>query len=158
VLETLGHLVKETRCWTEITTLLIPGLNDSDAELEAMSGWILEHLGPTVPLHFTAFHPDHKLADRPPTPPATLKRAREIARRVGLKHVYTGNVHDPEGGSTYCTGCGTRVIERDWYEHGEWRLDAGGRCLLCGTQLAGVFAGRPGTWGRKRMPVRIAAA
>jgi len=157
VLETLEYLVKETRVWTEITTLLIPGLNDDDAELEAAAGWILEHLGPAVPLHYTAFHPDYKMTDRPPTPPATLTRARAIARRVGLQHVYTGNVHDPAGGSTYCSGCGARVIERDWYALGAWGLDDAGRCLECGTPLAGVFDGPPGDWGRKRMPVRLAA-
>jgi pyruvate formate lyase activating enzyme len=158
VLETLEHLVKETRCWTEITTLLIPGQNDGDDELEAMAGWILEHLGPTVPLHFTAFHPDFKMTDTSATPPATLTRARAIAQRVGLKHVYTGNVHDPEGGSTFCTGCGARLIERDWYALGEWRLDEQGRCRDCGTPLAGVFEGKPGSWGRRRMPVRLATA
>jgi pyruvate formate lyase activating enzyme len=157
VLETLEYLVREAKVWTEITTLLIPGLNDSDAELEAGAGWILEHLGAEVPLHYTAFHPDFKLTDRPPTPPATLSRARAIARRVGLRHVYTGNVHDPEGASSYCAGCGARVIERDWYALGEWRLDRRGACLACGAPFAGVFDGPPGAWGRRRMPVRLAA-
>ncbi|MQX36639.1 AmmeMemoRadiSam system radical SAM enzyme [Roseospira navarrensis] len=155
VLDTLRYLVHETDVWVEITTLLIPTKNDSDTELKALSDWIAETLGPDVPLHFSAFHPDHKMRDLPPTPPATLRRAREIARAAGLHHVYTGNVHDADGGSTYCAGCGTRVIERDWYELGAWRLDDTGHCLSCGTRLAGVFEGPPGTWGRRRQPVRL---
>ena len=117
-----------------------------------MTQWIFEKLGPDVPLHFTAFHPDWKMLDKPPTPPATLTRAREIAIRNGLHYVYTGNVHDPMGSSTYCPACATRVIERDWYELGEWRLDGAGACLNCGATLAGVFHGAPGTWGRMRLP------
>src|SRR5216110_2864262 len=115
VLETLEYLVKETRVWTEITTLLIPGKNDSDEEITAECKWIRQHLGPDVPLHFTAFHPDWKMTDVPPTPAATLTRAREIALLAGLNYVYTGNVHDSAGGSTYCPSCEKRVIERDWY-------------------------------------------
>lgn len=158
VLETLEFLKHETRVWFEITTLLIPDENDSDAELDAMTQWIIDKLGPDVPLHFTAFHPDWKMRDKPPTPPATLARARSIAIRNGLRYVYSGNVHDPEGASTYCHGCGTRVIERDWYELGEWRLDSKGACRNCGTQIPGVFAGSPGRWGRRRVPVRIVTA
>jgi pyruvate formate lyase activating enzyme len=157
VLDTLRHLVHETDVWVEITTLLIPTRNDGDDELKAMTAWIAEELGPDVPLHFSAFHPDHKMRDLPPTPPATLSRARAIARAAGLHHVYTGNVHDTDGGSTYCAGCGTRVIERDWYELGAWHLDDTGHCLSCGTRLAGVFDGPPGTWGRRRAPVRMTA-
>ena len=156
VLETLEYLKQETSVWFEITTLLIPDENDSDAELHAMTQWIAEKLGPDVPLHFTAFHPDWKMLDKTRTPAATLTRARSIALRNGLRYVYTGNVHDPVGSSTYCPNCGERVIERDWYEIGEWRLDDFGQCLNCGTRLAGVFSGRPGTWGAKRMGVRIA--
>ena len=158
VLETLEYLEKETDVWFEITTLLIPGLNDSDAELEAETQWIAEHLGSDVPLHFTAFHPDYKMTDRPPTPPATLTRARNIAVKNGLRYCYTGNIYDTQGGSTYCPGCGARVIEREWYELGEWRLTADGHCRDCGTAIPGVFAGGPGGWGRKRMPVRIGAS
>ena len=158
VLETLEYLEKETDVWYEITTLLIPGLNDSDAELEAETQWIAEHLGPDVPLHFTAFHPDYKMTDRPPTPPSTLTRARAIAVKNGLSYCYTGNVYDAQGGSTYCPGCGERVIEREWYELGEWRLTADGRCRDCGTAIPGVFETKPGGWGRKRMPVRIGAS
>ncbi|HET7487787.1 MAG TPA: AmmeMemoRadiSam system radical SAM enzyme [Acidimicrobiales bacterium] len=153
VLETLEYLRQETSVWFELTTLLIPGLNDGDAELHALTAWVVEHLGPDVPIHFTAFHPDFKMLDRPPTPPATLRRARRIALENGVHHAYTGNVHDPDGQSTRCTGCGTVVIERDWYRLGEWRLDGGGRCLACGTALPGVIDGPPGDWGPVRRPV-----
>ncbi|MFO7278559.1 MAG: AmmeMemoRadiSam system radical SAM enzyme, partial [Pseudomonadota bacterium] len=156
VLETLEYVKHETKVWLEITTLLVPDANDSDAEIEALTQWIAGHLGPDVPLHFTAFHPDWKMRDRPPTPPQTLTRARRIALSNGLRFVYTGNVHDREGGSTFCPGCGARVIERDWYELGEWKLDAQGCCIECGTQLPGVFDGAPGTWGAMRLPVRLA--
>jgi pyruvate formate lyase activating enzyme len=148
-------LRRETGVWLEITTLLIPGQNDSDAELEALSRWIAKELGTDVPLHFTAFHPDWRMRDLPPTPPATLTRARSIAMAQGLRYVYTGNVHDPAGGGTYCHGCGTLLIGRDWHELSVWRLDAAGRCQTCGTAVAGVFEPRPGTWGRRRQPVRF---
>ncbi|MBM3660386.1 MAG: AmmeMemoRadiSam system radical SAM enzyme, partial [Actinobacteria bacterium] len=115
VLDTLEYLVHETDVWVEITTLLIPGRNDSDADLDAMTGWVVDRLGPDVPMHFTAFHPDFRMTDVPPTPPATLTRARAIARANGVHHAYTGNVHDTDGGSTSCVACDTRVIERDWY-------------------------------------------
>jgi pyruvate formate lyase activating enzyme len=157
VLETLEYLAHETDVWFELTNLLIPGRNDSDEELEAMTSWILERLGPDVPVHFTAFHPDYKLLDVPPTPPGTLARARRIALANGIRHAYTGNVFDATGGSTYCAGCGERVIERDWYRLGDYRLTDNGRCEACGTTLPGVFAGRPGVWGRRRLPVRLAA-
>jgi len=156
VLDTLRYLRHETDVWLEITTLLIPGKNDSDRELKALSGWIAEHLGPNVPLHFSAFHPDHRMRDLPGTPPATLTRARRLAREAGLHYVYVGNVHDTEGASTMCPGCGRRVIERDWFDLGDWRLDGQGHCLWCGTQVAGVFDGPPGTWGNRRAPVCIA--
>jgi pyruvate formate lyase activating enzyme len=156
VLETLEYLKHETKVWFEITTLLIPDENDSNAELDQMTRWIFDKLGPDIPLHFTAFHPDWKMMDKQRTPAATLTRARAIALQNGLRYVYTGNVHDPAGSSTYCASCGTRVIERDWYELGEWRLDEQGRCLRCAAQLPGVFKGAPGTWGARRLPVRIA--
>jgi pyruvate formate lyase activating enzyme len=155
VLETLEYLVHETRVWTEITTLLIPGHNDSDGEVERLSRWIADHLGLDVPLHFSAFHPDFKMGDVLPTPPATLRRAREIARSQGLRYVYTGNVHDPEGDTTLCPECGEAVIARDWYEIQSYRLAPEGRCLACGAGLPGRFADRAGTWGRKRLPVAI---
>jgi pyruvate formate lyase activating enzyme len=156
VLETLEYLKHETDVWFELTTLLIPGHNDDDAEIERMTRWVVERLGPDVPLHFTAFHPDYKMLDLPPTPPQTLARARRIAIANGIRYAYTGNVHDAEGGSTYCHGCGERVIERDWYRLGAWRLTDDGRCRTCGTPCAGRFAGPPGTWGPRRMPVRLA--
>jgi pyruvate formate lyase activating enzyme len=142
VLDTLEYLKVESGVWFEITTLLIPGENDSDAELDALTQWVAEKLGPDVPLHFTAFHPDWKMRDKPRTLPATLTLARRIALANGLHYVYTGNVHDRKGGSTYCPQCGTRVIERDWYELGPWQLTDTGACKNCGTQIAGVFAGR----------------
>jgi pyruvate formate lyase activating enzyme len=155
VKETLAWLVHETAVWVEITTLLIPGENDGDAEIDAMTGWIATELGPEVPLHFTAFHPDWKMRDHPPTPPATLSRARERALDNGLHHVYTGNVHDEAGGSTYCHGCGDKLIGRDWYVLGDWRLDTEGHCRGCGAPLAGVFEARPGHWGARRQPVQM---
>jgi len=155
VLDTLEYVKRETQTWLEITTLLIPGENDSDAELDAMTQWIASHLGPDVPLHFSAFHPDWKMDDHPPTPPATLTRARDIAMRNGLHYVYTGNVHDRAGGSTWCHACGALLIERDWYELGRWGLTPDGCCANCGTSIPGVFAAQPGTWGAKRMPVRL---
>jgi pyruvate formate lyase activating enzyme len=156
VLDTLEYLVHETDVWVEVTTLLIPGLNDSDEEIGGETRWYVEHLGVDVPLHFSAFHPDWKMLDTPPTPPATLTRAREIALANGLHYVYTGNVHDRAGQSTYCHACGALLVERDWYELGAWNL-VDGRCALCGEPCAGVFEERPGTWGSRRLPVRLAA-
>ena len=161
VLETLDYLANYSDVWLEITTLLIPGENDSDAEIDRMTQWISGHLGFEVPLHFTAFHPDWKLTSKPPTPPATLRRARQIARRNGLLHVYTGNVHDMEGSSTYCGACGDVLIARDGYELLTWEVttrDGHGHCSSCGTALPGVFEDRPGHWGARRHAVRIAAA
>jgi len=157
VLETLQYIKQETDVWLEITTLLIPGKNDSESELQEMTQWIAENLGLDVPLHFTAFHPDWKMRDIAPTPPATLTRARRVAMANGLHHVYTGNVHDTEGSSTYCPNCHQRLIERDWYQLGEWRLDGKGCCDKCGASIAGRFAAQPGDWGARRVPVRISA-
>jgi len=158
VKETLVYLKQETKVWLEVTTLLIPGLNDSEREIDLLSSWFVEALGPDVPLHFTAFHPDWKLLDRPATPPATLARARRQAMAHGLRYVYTGNVRDAEGGATRCPGCGETVIGRDGYELTAWRLDARGRCASCGTAVAGRFEARPGTWGARRRPVRLRAS
>jgi len=155
VLDTLVWLKRETPVWVEITTLLIPGENDGDDELKALSGWIAKNLGPDVPLHFSAFHPDWKMMDRPPTPPATLSRARQIALGEGLHYVYTGNVHDPKGGSTWCPGCGKLLIERDWYVLGEWNLTPDAKCKFCAHAVAGHFQPTPGTWGAKRMAVQM---
>ena len=158
VLDTLVWIRRQGRIWLELTTLLIPGENDTDAEIDALSRWVLNELGPDTPLHFSAFHPDWKMQDIPPTPPATLTRARAIARGHGLRYVYTGNVHDPEGGSTYCHYCNATLIGRDWYELTAWGLDDHGCCAACGTKAAGVFEPRPGSWGRKRQPVHFPAA
>jgi len=155
VLETLEYLHQETRVWLEVTTLLIPGENDSQAELEALTQWVVERLGPDVPLHFSAFHPDWKMLDTPPTPAATLLEARRIARRNGVRHAYVGNVRCKEGDSTWCHQCGALLIGRDWYQLSEWNLDAEGRCAVCGARCAGVFERRPGRWGAKRMPVPV---
>lgn len=156
VKETLLYLTRETDVWVEVTTLLIPGHNDGTAEVTALCDWVLSEFGPDVPVHFSAFHPDWKMTDVPATPPETLFRARRIALEAGLRHAYVGNVHDRGRDSTYCHACGTRVIERDWYQLGAWRLDDRGRCLTCGTQCAGIFDGPPGTWGRRRQGVRLA--
>ncbi|MCB1803235.1 MAG: AmmeMemoRadiSam system radical SAM enzyme, partial [Gammaproteobacteria bacterium] len=150
------YIHDQTDCWLEVTTLLIPGQNDSDAELERLAEWYAQHLGPDVPLHFSAFHPDYKMTDIPATPAATLQRARRIAMQAGLHYVYVGNVHDRDGDSTWCPGCGKRVIGRDWYELDEWHI-RDGKCAHCGHAIAGVFEDRPGDWGRKRMPVAMHA-
>ena len=157
VLDTLRYLKHETTVWFELTTLLIPGLNDDDGELDAMTRWVVAELGPDVPMHFTAFHPDYKLLDRPPTPAATLSRARTIALSNGVRYAYTGNVHDEAGGSTTCHHCGARLIGRDWYTLTEWNLTADGRCARCGTACSGVFDGPAGHWGARRLPVQLAA-
>jgi pyruvate formate lyase activating enzyme len=154
VLDTLVYLKRETQVWLEITTLLIPGENDSEEEIARLCDWMVENLGPDVPLHFTAFHPDFKILDLPPTPPATLSRARQQARSAGLRHVFTGNVSDRDGQSTFCPACGALAIERDGYELGEWNL-RGNACAACGAHVAGHFDASPGRWGSRRQPVRI---
>jgi pyruvate formate lyase activating enzyme len=154
VKDTLVYLKKETHVWLEVTTLLIPGENDSPEEIENLSAWFADNLGPDVPLHFTAFHPDFKMTDLPNTPASTLTHAREIARRHGLHYVYTGNVHDGDGSSTYCPHCNAVVIGRDWYELTSWNLKAGG-CAKCGTKIPGHFENVPGTWGRKRQALDL---
>ncbi len=156
VLETLEYLKHETDVWFEITTLLIPGENDSDAELEEMTQWVVAHLGPDVPMHFSAFHPDWKMLNLPATPPATLARAREIAIKNGVRYAYVGNVHDESRDSTFCHGCGALLIGRDWYELTHWNLGPDGACPDCGAKCAGRFEAKPGNWGRKRLPVRLA--
>src|SRR5262245_38924982 len=155
VLDTLVYLKRETRVWFEVATLLIPGENDSAAEIEAASAWFVEQLGPDVPWHFTAFHPDYRMLDKPPTATTTLRRAREIARAHGVRHVYTGNVRDREGQSTYCASCGATLIGRDGYELSHWNLTRDSRCAACGVPCPGVFEGTPGAWGAKRLTVRL---
>ena len=154
VLETLKFLKNETDVWFEVTTLLIPGENDSEPELHRAAEWMMEHLGPDVPWHFTAFHPDFKLVHRPPTPSRTLVRAREIAMGKGLRYVYTGNIHDSNGGSTWCPNCKQLLIERNWYELGSYELE-GNRCRHCQHVIPGIFESQPGHWGRRRVPVDL---
>lgn len=157
VLETLAYVHHDTACWLEITTLLIPGHNDSDQEIKALSAWVAKELGPDVPLHFTAFHPDWKMSQVPPTPAATLVRARRIARDAGLHYVYTGNVHDTEGGTTYCPCCQHAVIVRNWHEICHYDLTPNGTCPQCGTTVAGRFGTFAKPFGPRRIPVRMAA-
>jgi pyruvate formate lyase activating enzyme len=155
VLDTLAYLKHETDVWFEVTTLLIPGKNDSDEELTAMCRWIVNELGSEVPLHFTAFHPDWKMRDIPATPPATLTRARQIAMREGIRYVYTGNVHDTAGGTTSCPGCGTALFVRDWHQLLKYAIDPSGHCTACGTAIAGRFEEFRGQHGPRRIPVRL---
>jgi pyruvate formate lyase activating enzyme len=155
VLETLSYIRRETTCWLEITTLIIPGENDSDDEIHAMSRWIADELGPDVPIHFSAFHPDWKMMSTSPTPPETLTRARRIAMGYGLRYVYTGNVHDIEGDATVCHACGAVVVGRDWYTLRQWHLTDEGTCGTCGTPVAGIFEAVPGRWGRRRRPIQV---
>ena len=156
VLETLEYVRHETGCWLEVTNLVIPGLNDSDEELDALTRWVVGHLGEDVPLHFSAVHPDYRMRDRPPTPAPTLRRARAIAIANGVRHAYVGNVRDPEGETTFCHACGEPLIVRDGYAIEAWRLAPGGCCPRCGTACAGVFEEHPGSWGARRLPVEIA--
>jgi len=130
VLDTLVAL-QERRVWIEITNLVIPGHNDSESDLTRMCEWVLSNLGDRVPLHFSAFHPDHELLDVPPTPAQTLRRARQLARQVGLKYVYLGNVRDEEGSSTYCPECNGLLVARSWHTLGVSHLK-GDRCAHCG--------------------------
>ncbi|MBK5205599.1 MAG: AmmeMemoRadiSam system radical SAM enzyme [Polaromonas sp.] len=155
VLDTLRYLKHETEVWFEITTLLIPGQNDSDEEITAMCQWIRKELGADVPLHFSAFHPDYKMPDIPATPASTLIRARLIAMREGLQYVYTGNVHNQEGDTTFCPGCQAPLIVRDWHQIKQYRLTGDGSCPDCGTTIAGRFDARPGDFGRRRIPISI---
>ncbi len=155
VLDTLRYVRHETDAWLEVTTLLIPGENDGDDEVSRLAAWVVANLGPDTPLHLSAFHPSFRLLDRPRTPLATLRRARSVARREGLRYVYTGNVHDPAGDATLCPSCGAVCVQRDWYELLTWGLDEAGRCAACGTPVAGVFEPAPGTWGAKRAAVHI---
>ncbi|HSN05481.1 MAG TPA: AmmeMemoRadiSam system radical SAM enzyme [Nitrospira sp.] len=153
VLDTLVYIKHHTKVWLEITTLVIPGENDSEAELERLTQWVVEHLGPDVPIHFSGFHPDYKLLNVPSTPASTLTKARRIAMKNGIRYAYTGNVQDEEGGSTYCHHCREQLIGRDWYELNEWNVTADGACRFCQTPCAGVFEAQPGHWGSRRVPI-----
>jgi len=155
VLDTLEYLRNETEVWFEITTLLIPGENDSDREINEECEWIAERLGSDVPLHFSAFHPDWKMLDKANTPPNTLFKAQKIAQKHGLRYVYLGNIHDFNGSSTYCHKCGETLIGRDWYELSTWGLTSEGKCRKCGAGCSGIFDGLPGTWGRKRKVIEF---
>jgi len=155
VLDTLKYIKHETDCWLETTTLIIPGENDSEKELTEMSEWVVENLGPDVPMHFSAFHPDFKMLDKPSTPADTLVMARDIAIKAGIRYAYVGNVHNRDADSTWCHQCGELLIERDWYELGQWNLDENACCKSCGTRVAGVFEADRGNWGAKRLPVRM---
>jgi pyruvate formate lyase activating enzyme len=155
VLETLAYVHHETDCWLEITTLLIPGHNDSDAEVKALTTWVAKELGPDVPLHFSAFHPDYKLLGTSATPPAALSRARRLALDAGLNYVYTGNVHDQEGDTTFCPGCRKPVIVRDWFEILGYQLTDDGHCRYCGHTIAGRYEKYEKPFGARRIPVRM---
>ena len=154
VLDTLHWLKHESDVWFEITNLIIPDANDSPDELRRMCDWILESVGAEVPVHFSAFHPDFRMTDRPRTPHETLVMARDIAVRQGLKFVYVGNVNDVFNQSTWCPGCGELLIERNWYQLGQWNLD-GNVCRKCRTLIPGHFDMSPGSWGNRRQPIRI---
>lgn len=155
VLETIAYVYHDTDTWLELTTLLIPGKNDSDAELRELCQWVVRELGHDVPLHFTAFHPDWKMRDIPRTPAASLERAREIAMDAGVQYAFTGNVQDPRGNSSWCHQCGALLIERSGYRLGQWRLTAEGCCQACGAPVPGVFEAEPGHWGSRRQPLRF---
>jgi pyruvate formate lyase activating enzyme len=155
VLDTLLYIHNETDIWLELTTLLIPGENDSEQEIQQMVNWVVQNLGADVPMHFSAFHPAWKMLDHPSTPTRSLKMAREIALENGVNYAYTGNVRNPEGDSTWCSNCGELLISRDWYQLDSWNLDPDGNCTFCGHTCAGVFEARPGTWGARRLPVRM---
>ena len=155
VLETPKYLKAENCTWLELTNLVIPGENDSEAEFDDMTAWVVEYLGPEVPMHFTAFHPDYRMKDKPNTPPETLNLARRTALKNGVRHAYIGNVRDRGRASTYCYNCNTLLIGRDRYTLTHWGLSQTGKCPQCGTPCAGVFEAAPGVWGAKRLPVRM---
>jgi pyruvate formate lyase activating enzyme len=139
--------------WTEIACLLIPGENDSEDDIHRMTGWIVENLGPGVPVHFTAFHPDWKMLETPATPASTLHRARAIAFRNGIRYAYVGNVFAPDAASTYCHQCGVALIGREWFDTTKWLLTADGCCENCGARCAGVFEGSPPLTDGRLMPI-----
>jgi pyruvate formate lyase activating enzyme len=153
VLDTLVYVKHKTNVWLEITNLLIPGENDSEKEIDAMTKWIVKEIGVDVPLHFSAFFPAFKMMDYPATPEETLTRAREIAIKNGIRYAYTGNVYDEKGSSTYCHNCHNCIIKRGGFNILDYQLTDDGHCKFCNTLCAGVFAGPVGKWGAKRKPV-----
>jgi len=153
ILETLQYIHTHTDAWLEITTLVIPGHNDSDTEIENLSEWIAKNLSPDIPLHLSAFHPDHKMRDTPKTSPVALKRARDIALRSGLRFVYTANIHDIEGDTTFCPNCHKAVIVRDWHTIKTYDLDDTGHCVHCRNLLPGHYQTQVGQWERSYKPV-----
>jgi len=155
VLDTIQYIKHETNVWMELTTLLIPGENDSEVEIDNMTQWVVDNIGPDVPIHFSVFHPDWKMMDKPCTPPETVKRARKVALGNGIHYAYVGNMHDKKGDSTWCHHCGALLIERDWYELSLWQLTLEGACSQCGTVCDGVFDASPGSWGARRLGVTI---
>ncbi len=155
VLETLEYLYHQTSVWFELTSLLIPGHNDGDEELNAMCRWVVKQLGPEVPMHFSAFHPDYRMRDLPPTPAETVKRARQIALDNGVQYAYCGNIIDPIGESSWCHHCGQMLIGRRGYSICEWSLNSGGICQHCGGEVAGVWEAEPGQWGSRRLPIHL---
>jgi len=152
ILDTLVYLKHETDVWFELTNLIIPQNNDNHKELDEMTKWIVKHLGPDIPLHFTAFHPDYKMTDIPKTEAKSLLEAYNIAKQNGLHYVYTGNIYDQKTGSTYCPSCNHCIIERNWYELGNYHI-SNGCCKFCNTKIAGKFMNKAGTWGRKRLAI-----
>lgn len=139
ILETIKYVSNETPCHVELTTLLIEGENDSEEELQAECDWILENLGDSVPLHFSAFFPNYKVKDKKSTEFSTLMRAYNIAKNCGLKYVYTGNLTNIETSTTYCKSCKKPIIVRNGYQMLEYHLMPGGKCRYCGTQCDGRF-------------------
>jgi pyruvate formate lyase activating enzyme len=139
VKKTLRYLAQSSKTWLEVTTLLIPMLNDSDLEITELSAWFVKNLGKETPLHFSAFHPAHRLTNVEPTPAQTLFRAREIAMSQGLRNVYIGNIDDPAGQSTSCPQCGQTVISRHRYRIDEYQIDEDACCKYCGQTISGYF-------------------
>jgi pyruvate formate lyase activating enzyme len=137
VLDTLKRLKRDTNVWFEITNLMIPTLNDNPDEVKQLANWVLDNVGNSIPVHFTAFHPDFKLRNIHNTPPETLEMARDIALEQGLKFVYVGNVFS-DSANTYCPSCNRLLIERNWHQIVKYRISADGSCA-CGTKVPGHF-------------------
>ena len=147
VLDMLKWLKNETNVWFEITNLIIPTLNDGADEFRRLADWIFENLGPDVTLHFTAFHPDFKLRDKPRTPPETLHAARAIALEAGLHYVYEGNIHTGAA-NTLCPSCGTLLVRRSWHDVQQNNL-RDGRCPNCRLAIPGRWSNPHGATAPK---------